>query len=361
MQISLCMIVKDEEKFLEKCIKSVLPIVDEIIIVDTGSVDKTKDIARKFNAKIVDFKWIDDFSAAKNESLKHATKEWILLLDADEVIAERDLDKIKKLILNEDVDGYKLIQRNYSNSFKGVSCENDAYIESKGYRSYIPSTLVRLFRNKGYKFQNKIHELIEDSIEQKKERISDSGIPIHHFKDENNDKIKMYLRIGKKQIELTPNNPKPYYEVAKLYESKSNHKLALQYFKESIKLLGSRSGLVINKLIYLDSGITCFRMGNYKEALMYFGKAIENDANNCWPYFYKALILHEENKIIEATEMYNSAIKKGIRDAIAYGNLGDIYLKNKEYQKAFDLFSKACELGHPKKAEIMEVLGKLKR
>ena len=73
--ISLCMITKNEERYLEQCLNSVKEIVDEIIIVDTGSTDKTKEIAKKFKAKIIDFKWIDDFSAARNESLKHAAKD----------------------------------------------------------------------------------------------------------------------------------------------------------------------------------------------------------------------------------------------------------------------------------------------
>src|SRR3990167_5438874 len=88
--LSLCMIVKNEEKYLEQCLNSVKDLVDEIIIVDTGSTDKTKEIWKKFDfahkIKFFDFKWIDDFSAARNESLKHAAKDWILVLDADEVL-----------------------------------------------------------------------------------------------------------------------------------------------------------------------------------------------------------------------------------------------------------------------------------
>src|SRR3989344_2135515 len=95
--ISLCMIAKNEEKHLEECLNSVKELVDEVIIVDTGSTDKTKQIAKKFNAKIYDFKWVDDFSAARNESLKHATKDWILVLDADEVLDKEALKVIKNV------------------------------------------------------------------------------------------------------------------------------------------------------------------------------------------------------------------------------------------------------------------------
>ena len=84
--ISLCMIAKNEEKYLEQCLNSVKGLADEIIIVDTGSTDRTKEMAKNFNARIFDFKWIGDFSAARNESIRHAAKEWILVMDADEVI-----------------------------------------------------------------------------------------------------------------------------------------------------------------------------------------------------------------------------------------------------------------------------------
>src|SRR3989344_295540 len=117
--LSLCMITKNEEQFLEQCLNSVKELVDEIIIVDTGSTDKTKEIASKFTDKIYDFQWCDDFSAARNESLKYATQDWILVLDADEVISKEDYQKIKELIQPEiqpEASAYTLIQRNYFQS-----------------------------------------------------------------------------------------------------------------------------------------------------------------------------------------------------------------------------------------------------
>jgi glycosyltransferase involved in cell wall biosynthesis len=114
------MITKNEEAFLEQCLNSVKNIIDEIIIVDTGSTDNTKNIAKKFcemrvnsrtrsqlTAKISNFKWQDDFSAAKNESIKHATKDWILVMDADEVIEKSDLTKIKNTVENPRFSGHQ--------------------------------------------------------------------------------------------------------------------------------------------------------------------------------------------------------------------------------------------------------------
>jgi glycosyltransferase involved in cell wall biosynthesis len=95
--ISLCMIVKNEEDTLRRCIQSVKGIADEVIIVDTGSTDKTREIACELTEHVYDFEWIDDFSAARNFAYSKATKEYILILDADDVVLKEDRKKFKKL------------------------------------------------------------------------------------------------------------------------------------------------------------------------------------------------------------------------------------------------------------------------
>ncbi|SFX69304.1 Glycosyl transferase family 2 [Thermoactinomyces sp. DSM 45891] len=96
-EISLCMIVKNEEKNLENCLSSVKDLVDEIVIVDTGSTDRTKEIARKWTDRVYDFEWINDFSAARNASFQYATKDYIFWLDADDVLESKEIEKFKHL------------------------------------------------------------------------------------------------------------------------------------------------------------------------------------------------------------------------------------------------------------------------
>ncbi|RXZ80763.1 glycosyltransferase family 2 protein [Paenibacillaceae bacterium] len=95
--ISLCMIVKNEENSLARCLSSVKSFADEINIVDTGSTDRTKEIARQFTKRIFDFTWVDDFAAARNFAFKQATKEFIMWLDADDVIDEKSQKIIRRL------------------------------------------------------------------------------------------------------------------------------------------------------------------------------------------------------------------------------------------------------------------------
>ncbi len=90
MGLTLCMIVKNEALNLTACVKSVLPIVDDIVIVDTGSSDGTPELAGRLGARVYNFKWIDDFSAARNKALEYVKTEWVLILDGDEMIAEKD-------------------------------------------------------------------------------------------------------------------------------------------------------------------------------------------------------------------------------------------------------------------------------
>ena len=115
--LSLCMIVKNEELNLAKCLMSVKPVVEEIIVVDTGSTDKTKAIASALGAKVFDFPWTNDFSEARNYSLSKASGDWILVLDADEVISHLDHGKLKTIVKNTAGKriAYTLVTRNYTN------------------------------------------------------------------------------------------------------------------------------------------------------------------------------------------------------------------------------------------------------
>ena len=97
-RVSLSLIVKNEEANLPACLQSVAGLVDEVVVIDTGSSDRTREIARAFGAKVFDFPWCDSFSAARNEGLRHATGQWVLWLDADEYFDQPNLEKVKSLV-----------------------------------------------------------------------------------------------------------------------------------------------------------------------------------------------------------------------------------------------------------------------
>ena len=146
--ISLCMIVKDEEKFLGRCLDSIKDAVDEIVIVDTGSKDATREVAAQYTDKVYDFEWIQDFAAARNFAFSKATMDYQMWLDADDVVEERQLTKILELknTLSLDVD---MVTMKYITAFD----KNDKPLFS--------STRERLLkRENDFKWQDPVHECI---------------------------------------------------------------------------------------------------------------------------------------------------------------------------------------------------------
>ncbi|RJE86679.1 glycosyltransferase [Paenibacillus sp. 1011MAR3C5] len=146
--ISLCMIVRNEEDSLGRCLASVKDAVDEIVIVDTGSTDKTKEIAASFGAVIYDFEWIDNFAAARNYSFEQATKTFILWLDADDVIEPEDLARLKALKEKEELS-YDSVTMNYNLTFDHNG--NPVF-------SLRRNRLVR--RSRGFRWIGPVHEYL---------------------------------------------------------------------------------------------------------------------------------------------------------------------------------------------------------
>jgi len=223
MSISLCMITKNEEACLERVLRSIQNVVTEIVIVDTGSTDKTKEIAKKFTNKIYDFSWVDDFSAARNESIRYATSDWILILDADETIASTDHQLLLDLV-GDDADAFLMTQRTYTNistALNFVSSSRDQYSESKPYLGWTSTKIIRLFRNKkGYLFSGRIHESVLSSIQRKNSVIKEVNLPIHHFSIEKGSlflesKKPFYKKLGELKLRDHPQDVDALYEMAK--------------------------------------------------------------------------------------------------------------------------------------------------
>ena len=217
------MITRDEEQFLERCLDSVQPIVDEIIVVDTGSVDRTREVADSFRARIYDFAWVDDFSAARNYSLSKASGDWILSLDADECISENDHGLFKNLVGNISPGSlaYSFITRNYINDPNqvGWTANDGIYATEEAGGGWIPTEKVRLFPNRDQvKYAYAVHEMVEPSLQRLNIKIKGCAIPIHHygslFKDHKKSKMLTYYQMGKKKLNATGNDKVALYELA---------------------------------------------------------------------------------------------------------------------------------------------------
>ncbi len=169
MTISLCMIVKNEEKILRRCLDSLKGIYDEAIIVDTGSTDQTKAIAKEYTDKVYDFEWVDDFSKARNFAMSKATCDYIYMADADEVLDEENRKKF--LLLKQALDGeVEVVQMNYVNQLGNGSVYNfDKEPRAKLYK-----------RERNFVFIDPIHEVVRELPV-----VYDSDIDICHMQQEN--------------------------------------------------------------------------------------------------------------------------------------------------------------------------------
>ncbi len=189
VSISLCMIVKNEEDVIGRCLASVKDLVDEINIIDTGSTDNTKEIVKQFTDRIFDFEWINHFAAARNFSFQQATKEYILWLDADDVLLEEDQEKFKVLkeALTLDIDA---VSMNYNLSF-----DNEGNVSSllRRYR------LVR--RDKQFQWIGAVHEYLEVGGNLLDSNIAVSHLPLSHDHTRN---ITIYKQLVESGEPLSP-------------------------------------------------------------------------------------------------------------------------------------------------------------
>ncbi|MDF2608508.1 MAG: glycosyltransferase [Bacillales bacterium] len=181
--ISLCMIVKNEEEVLNQCLSSIREVCDEIIIVDTGSTDKTKEIAKLFADKIIDFEWVDDFSAARNFAFSHASMDYILWIDGDDIVLKKDLEK------------FKTLKRNLNPSIDAVSMIYVVDYDDDGNPtfSFRRNRLVK--REKNFKWVGPVHEYLDVGG-----NIYSSDIVITHRKKDKSSNLIQSDRNLKKKI-----------------------------------------------------------------------------------------------------------------------------------------------------------------
>lgn len=283
--ISLCMILKDEEKVINRCLDSVVDIVDEIVIIDTGSTDKTKEIASSYTEKIYEFKWIDDFSMARNFSFSKATKDYILWLDADELIDE--VNKNKLLSLKKDMS--KDIDVITMNTYMDMDENNNPQITARRNR------IVR--NNKNFKWIGFVHEYINID---KNSKVCDSDIAIIH------DKVKCVddrnLKIYKKNISLGKemSNRDLYYYGKELYCNNE--------FDESIKVLEEFIDKAENEEEIMDAlcriGESYLYKKKWAEGRYYLYKTFEYTSPRGEVLYNIALSFQREKKYMQAINWY---------------------------------------------------------
>jgi tetratricopeptide (TPR) repeat protein len=278
-RVSLCMIVKNEQCHLARCLHSARQFVDEMIVVDTGSSDSTREIAIAFGAQVFEMPWTGDFSKARNLSLSKASGNWILVLDADEVLSLKSYDDFKTLIRgsNNEAVAYSMQTRNYTHQMNpfGWQPNRGEFPEEEG-SGWFPSNKVRLFRNDArIQFVNPVHELVEPSLARLNIPARSCIVPVHHFGKladaKTHEKTKQYNDISRRKLKKNGRNLRVLKELAIQSANLGDHEGALRRWDELVRLQPQSAEA------YLNMGSACWNLGRFEAAISHAQKALRID------------------------------------------------------------------------------------
>ncbi len=233
LTLSLCMIVKDEEEMLPRCLGAVAPAVDEIVIVDTGSTDRTIEIARAHGAKVIEREWTGSFSDARNVSFEAATGDWIIYLDADEVLVPEDVNRLRKLTGRTWREAFYLVETSYTGELgDGAAITNNA---------------LRVFRNRPqYRFEGRLHEQIAHNLPvYAAGRLEQSSVRIEHYGylgavRDAKEKSRRNLDLLKAQQAESPSDAFLHFNLGTEYTVLGDHGSALTEYEQAWGLVQSQ-------------------------------------------------------------------------------------------------------------------------
>jgi len=298
MKLTACMIIKNEEEMLKKTLPSISGGVDELVFVDTGSIDQSKEVALSFGAKVYDFKWINDFAAARNESLSHATGDWIIWVDADEYIKPEDFKKIRETLESSKEDSHTIEIRECE---PGKLEYDSFYLRDKIFKNGL-----------GISFKREINEQLyyQDGRSMPKNVIP--GVCIYHWGARQEEGKKMQkkdrnITMLEEQVKKYPKDPFFRYLLASNYKDKKDYEKALFNIDELLKIENLSVELTVSCLT-IKAGIL-YNMKNGKDAYMAAKKALELDSNNPAALNLVGLILAGVKAFEDASNAFSSAAK----------------------------------------------------
>jgi glycosyltransferase involved in cell wall biosynthesis len=309
--ISVCLIVKDEERFLDNCLKSVKDIANEIIVIDTGSTDNTVEIAKRFTDKVHFHTWENSFCKARNQALHYATGKWILQIDADEELMEGNGNKIQHAIEKaKDADAIfvKLISP-YAYG-KMITAHN----------------YTRLFKNNGkIRYEGNIHERVVGST---KAVYSDIELWHYGYNVEDTKADQKFLRttkLLKKEIENEPDNPLYRHYLCGSYISRNRFHEAIDEAEKAIALLNSRNikHQAFASTYYLISRAFC-ALGQYDQAKKYALEALDKYPGHMDSYYILTFVADKNGEwddVIQFGQLFLDKLESNSKSSSELGTM----------------------------------------
>lgn len=278
--ISVCMIVKNEEKYIDQCLSSIKPIADEIIFVDTGSTDQTLEIARKYTDKIYFHLWNDNFSEARNQAMHYATGDWIFTIDADEELVKEDIPNVLNAVQNENIDAV---------AAQIVSTAHEG-------RSKAIHNSERILRNNGIiHYEGRVHNRVVGITSSKTYpiRILHYGYDI--LEDNTGKKFERTVSLLKKDLEDNPNTPATHHYLSCSYLSMKMYQETIEHGQKAISLAEANND---QNMIYLwthyNISLAYYRSNNLKMGRDIALSALKKYPDHIDSHFMMIIISFEE-------------------------------------------------------------------
>lgn len=302
--LCLCMIVKDEEKNLERCFESVKGLVDEIVLVDTGSSDNTVELAQRLGAKVYHYPWDESFANARNFAMTRTKSEWLLLLDADEALDWDSRPKVAEFIATTSLDGAYFRVRNYMGHYSP--------------KRYTLHNALRLLRNNGkYRYVGSIHEQITcDEADKISEHFTALDAVVHHYgylyeAVREKQKRKRNLPILERQLQENPTEPFTLFNIGNEYVALGDYKTALEYYLKSKNHLKDRR-IAFGPHLFFRTINTYGLLNQHQNALEAIREGLENYPR-CTDFEYiRASLLIGRKRYTLAIQSLEKCLQMGV-------------------------------------------------
>ncbi|MCM3208586.1 glycosyltransferase family 2 protein [Paenibacillus illinoisensis] len=349
LPVSACIIVKNEEENILKCIESLITVVSEIIVVDTGSEDQTLDLIRQKNLKVYSYEWNDNFSDARNFSIKLATKPYVFIIDADEVVDHTTISEMNRYISEEQtIPGTVIVQSEVSNG-KTVS-----------------SSVTRLFPNKvDFSYKGNIHEQLWFKNKPVSTLCSTNLVLRHYGYNKNQlvskNKFHRNLFLLKKELELNGESPYINFQIGQSYYVNEEYHEAIVYFDNAIKSIPNFADAPkYVSTIFLSYGYCLMKTTQFDRLDHLINEATEyyRDFTDLYFLYGSSLIERkDETKFINVKEVFEFCLYLGEPSKILYEtvdgvgtflslfNLGVYYEVMNNFDLAIKFYKKSSDYG----------------
>lgn len=351
LPISVCYLVRNEEAFLEESLRSVASFASEIIVVDTGSGDRTVDIAKQFTSQIYSFTWQNDFAKARNFAAQKASQKWILFVDGDEILEQNAAQKIEAFVADDFVHAYSVVQRNYSESrniigwvSEGPPAHIQSLTEGCQFAGYVDNIMYKLYRNNlGISWDGVVHETIIHSCRKLGLRWEETSIVFHHLSEAKKPEFKFkkkkyYLDLALEKLKQDSNHENPWFELAICFCNLGIWAEGEKAFAEAIRIRPTWNEA---KLMRAQ---TLLQLERFSEAELVLRELLETSFHFEDVLAYLSTALLYQRKYEECLKIIEAGESIGLKHPHFHINAATLLFELKEYLKCRGHLEKARDI-----------------